>query len=260
MTDLMAAPQFKYIYGPVYSWRLGLSLGIDPLTTQQKYCNFSCPYCQLGNASDFSWERRVFVPAAWIVDEVKALPADRAFDHMTFSGNGEPTLAANLGEMIQALRLVRREKIAVITNSATITRPDVQRDLLLADVVLFKLDAPNQKIFEALNHPAPGIRIEAIIAAIKEFKKVFTGKTALQMMFTEANRAYAPDLARVAREIGADEVELNTPLRPCAMRPLSSEEVREVKAHFEGLRVLSVYEEEKKPYQPFDDVATEKRH
>ncbi len=36
------------IYGPVPSWRLGKSLGIDLLSTQGKTCSFDCVYCQLG--------------------------------------------------------------------------------------------------------------------------------------------------------------------------------------------------------------------
>lgn len=35
------------VYGPVLSWRLGRSLGIDPLL-QPKTCTFDCLYCQLG--------------------------------------------------------------------------------------------------------------------------------------------------------------------------------------------------------------------
>jgi len=35
------------IYGPVASWRLGKSLGID-LISREKTCSFDCIYCQLG--------------------------------------------------------------------------------------------------------------------------------------------------------------------------------------------------------------------
>ncbi|MHC1586646.1 MAG: radical SAM protein, partial [Candidatus Hecatellaceae archaeon] len=37
----------KAVYGPVASWRLGLSLGIDPILPP-KTCSFNCVYCQLG--------------------------------------------------------------------------------------------------------------------------------------------------------------------------------------------------------------------
>lgn len=37
-----------YIYGPVSSWRLGKSLGVDVISSDKKICNFDCVYCQLG--------------------------------------------------------------------------------------------------------------------------------------------------------------------------------------------------------------------
>lgn len=265
MVGLMTSPQFKHIYGPVYSWRIGRSLGIDPLLTQQKFCDYDCSYCQLGAGAGLSFERKVFVPAEEIAAEIQDLPEDCRVDYFTFSGNGEPTLAANLGDMIRAVKACRppgAAKVAVITNASTIMRPDVQADLRLADLVLCKIDAPDQKVFEQMNRPAPGLRLEDIISGIKSFRKDFRGRLAVQVMFTEANQAYAAELAQIARDIGPDEVQLNTPLRPSPVRPLRPEEMAALKRPFTaaGLRVRSVYEEEKKAYEPFDDQATEKRH
>ncbi len=262
MVSLMKHPQFKHIYGPVYSWRMGFSLGIDPLTTGKKYCSFNCTYCQLGRADRVCLERRIFVPVATIMEEVKALPANCQIDHLTFSGNGEPTLAYNLGDMIQALRKVRSEKIAVITNSSTVMMPDVRADLRQADLLLFKIEAHNQELFEKINHSAPGLKLADIVEGIRELKKTFDGKLAVQTMITDDNKAYGSELAELILRIDPDEVQLNTPLRPSPVRPLTEIEMAEVKKPFvlAGLNVLSVYEEEKKSYQPFDDEATKKRH
>jgi len=62
-------------------------------------------------------------------------------DYITFSGTGEPTLAANLGQMIKEVKKIRCEKIAVLTNSSLMHREDVQKDLACADLVVAKLDA-----------------------------------------------------------------------------------------------------------------------
>ena len=35
----------RIVYGPVASWRLGRSPGIDPLGGTRKRCTFDCPYC-----------------------------------------------------------------------------------------------------------------------------------------------------------------------------------------------------------------------
>ncbi len=263
MVELMSLPQLKLIYGPVYSWRIGMSLGIDPLNTTHKYCNFGCAYCQLWQAVAVQSDRAVFVSEEEVLDEVRSLPLNVKLDHFTFSGNGEPTLAANLGKMISSLKeAFPAVKVAVITNSTTIGRSDVQQDLLKADLVLFKIEAATQETFEKINRPAKGILLKDIVAGIKAFKALYKGKLALQVMLTDINKAEVQDIARIARDIAPDEVQLNTPLRPSPVKPLGEAEMARLKGYFttEGLNVLSVYEQEKKEYTPFDASATKKRH
>ena len=88
----------KVVYGPVPSWRLGRSLGID-LLSRAKTCSLDCIYCQLGPTADKVTRRAEFVPTERLVTEIKDLP-DVELDFVTFSGMGEPTLASNLGEAI----------------------------------------------------------------------------------------------------------------------------------------------------------------
>jgi wyosine [tRNA(Phe)-imidazoG37] synthetase (radical SAM superfamily) len=259
---LMSHPQFKHIYGPVHSWRMGMSLGLDPISTVQKICNFNCTYCQLGcsGAADAVAERRVFVSTAEILEELKALDTDVAIDHVTFSGNGEPTLAANLGEMIRAVKAVRPEKVAVITNGTLLGRKDVQDDLRDVDLILVKLEAADEATFQAVNRPAQGITLASVIDGIKAFKRTFKGRFVIQVMFVEKNNFQAQAIARLSAEIGADEVQINTPLRKNPEKPLSPEDMAVLKTFFAGQNVRSVYEEEKKEYHPFDDQATARRH
>ncbi len=251
--------QLKYIYGPVYSWRLGMSLGIDPLTDKRKICNFDCPYCQLGRTAEFHTEREDFVSVDTILAEIKALPP-MGIDCYTFSGRGEPTLAKNLGAMIRAVRAATGGKIAVITNAGLIDRPDVQEDLCLADWVLAKLDAADQASFQQVDIPAKGIEFRRVVAGIKDFRKKFKGKLALQVMFVEENKHCAPAIAAIAREIKADEVQVNTPLRPSAMTPLAPVELKSILTHFRGLPAVSVYEAKRKTVEPLDERSTILRH
>jgi len=146
----MIKSKFKYIYGPVYSWRMGMSLGIDPITADKKICNFDCIYCQLGRTTRFYTEREDFVPVDDIIKEIESLPPVD-IDYYTFSGRGEPTLAKNLGAMIKAVRKLTKGKVAVITNAALIGQQAVQDDLMLADLILAKLDAGDD---HALNEGA----------------------------------------------------------------------------------------------------------
>jgi wyosine [tRNA(Phe)-imidazoG37] synthetase (radical SAM superfamily) len=98
------------------------------------------------------------------------------------------------------------------------------------------------------------------VAGLVDFRKTFKGRMALQIMMTEANKDSAAEIARMARRIAPDEVQLNTPLRPSPVKPLDEGQMFLIKRAFSGLKVLSVYEEEKRRYEPFDDAATRKRH
>ena len=49
------------VYGPVPSWRLGRSLGVDAVSSVGKTCSFDCTYCQLGRTVHPMTERRLFV-------------------------------------------------------------------------------------------------------------------------------------------------------------------------------------------------------
>ena len=260
-----ASNSYKYIYGPVYSWRLGMSLGIDPVTPagKRKICNFDCPYCQLGRTSKFYTRRENFVSVDAIIDEIKTLP-DIKIDHYTFSGRGEPTLAQNLGEMIRAVREATGGRVAVITNAGLIDREDVRQDLALADWVLAKLDAYDQESFRQVDIPADGIVFDRVIRGIKTFRESFTGKLALQVMFVSAesgeNKRFAARIAGLAREIRPDEIQINTPLRPGGMPPLGREELTGLKTYFKGLPAVCVYDAERKTVEPFDERSTVLRH
>ncbi len=251
-------PEFKYIYGPVPSWRLGSSLGIDPISQGKKICSFDCIYCQLGETAFFSDERKVFVPVEAIIEELDSLPPVE-IDYITFSGAGEPTLAENLGDMIKAVKRIRKDKIAVLTNSSLLNREDVRKDLLSADLVAVKLDACSQEVFEAINNPFIDISFEDIVAAIKKFKNMYKGKLALQVMFMEENKKCAKEIAGIAQEINPDEVQINTPLRPCAVEPLSKKEIDEIKMHYGGMNSVSVYDGIIKEVEPISTADTLKR-
>jgi wyosine [tRNA(Phe)-imidazoG37] synthetase (radical SAM superfamily) len=259
----MEQPKYKYIYGPVSSWRLGRSLGIDPISSFQKTCTFDCVYCQSGRTEVFSCQREIFVPTEALIHELRSLP-EVPVDYITFAGNGEPTLAKNLGGMIRAVKIVRSEKVAVITNASLIDRQDVVEDLLLADLVEAKLDASSAESFKAVNRPMPEIRWENMVEGLKAFRKVYKGYLTLQVMFVASNKACASALAKIARQIGPNEVEINTPLRACDVKPLSIEGLEEITAIFRGIcgagiKVRSVYEVKREKIQPFCQPSTERR-
>ena len=255
--------KYKYIYGPVFSWRLGRSLGIDPVSTIQKTCTFDCVYCQAGKTEVFPRNREIFVPTQDLIRELRSLP-EVEVDYVTFAGNGEPTLAKNLGEMIRGVRCVRTEKIAVITNASLIDRQDVQADLALADLVEAKLDAFSADSLRRVNQPSDAVHWEGILTGLQSFRKIYKGHLTLQVMFVAGNRDYAEDIAKVALTICADEIEINTPLRASPVKPLSPEEIAKITAVFRGLcgttaKIRSIYEEKREKSNPLCRESTERR-
>ncbi|MCD6567521.1 MAG: radical SAM protein [Dehalococcoidia bacterium] len=247
------------IYGPVPSWRLGRSLGIDLLPSGGKACSFNCSYCQLGKTVNLTTERGEFISFSRLIREmekVKEVPAD----YVTFSGRGEPSLASNLSQAIELARDIFRLPTAVLTNSSLMAREDVRYDLARADVVVAKLDAHEQELFQQMNCPGSGILFSDIVAGIRAFRKRFKGKLCLQIMFTGANRNFAGEIALLAGSLSPDEIQLNTPLRPCAVQPLSPEEMASIKGKFDGLgKVVMVYEADRPEVTPLDLQETLRR-
>ncbi len=246
------------VYGPVPSWRLGRSLGIDMVSQPQKTCSFDCAYCQLGRTRVHTAQRREFVPLSQLVEELEQLPS-LELDYVTFSGTAEPTLAANLGEAIIAIKEHLSPPVAVLTNSSLMSDAAVRRDLLQADQVVAKLDAPTPELLSYINHPAPEITLDRILDGLHSFRDEYRGRLALQIMFYEANEHCAEALAALAREIHPDEIEVNTPLRPCAVKPLSPEAIAEIMRAFSGPPAISVYEASRPTVQPLDVAETLQR-
>lgn len=235
----------RVFYGPVPSWRLGRSLGIDLLPGQGKTCSFDCVYCQLGRTTCFAVERQVFVETEQLRAELDGLPLTAAdVDYLTFSGTGEPTLAANLGEAIDLLRerpSLRGVPVAVLTNATLLSQPDVCHDLARADLVVAKLDAPDEELFQTINRPIAGVTWFHLVKGIHAFRQEFDGKLALQMMFIDANRQRAGEMAALARSLSPDGVQLNTPLRASPTPPLNRAAMAEIEQAFSGLPVVGVY-------------------
>ncbi len=200
------------IYGPVDSWRVGRSLGVDLLYVDS-VCSFRCVYCQLGRIDMHTSERRIFVPTEKVLEDLRA-SAWREADVITFSGSGEPTLASNLGEAIRAVKELTGKSTLVLTNSALLYDPQVRRELCEAESVFCKLDAADEATFQKINRPVAGATLRRIVEGLTRFRAEYKGRLGVQTMFMPLNVQQALDLAQLIRTIRPDEVQLNAPTRP----------------------------------------------
>jgi wyosine [tRNA(Phe)-imidazoG37] synthetase (radical SAM superfamily) len=200
------------VYGPVRSWRVGNSLGID-LLYRSSICSFHCVYCQLGKILEHTAERKVYVPTEKVMADLRESAWQEA-DIITFSGNGEPTLALNLPEVIHEIKVATGKPVMVLTNATTLWDPQVRADLAEADQVFCKLDAADDQMLQRVNRPVDGVTIRSIVEGIKALRAEYPGYLAVQMMFMPMNRAEVEAMAELLNEIRPDEVQLNTPRRP----------------------------------------------
>ena len=210
--------KFRYIFGPIPSRRLGRSLGISPLP--KKTCNYSCIYCQLGRTDRMTNKRQEFYKTEDILKEFKEYLKDSdKFDIVTVVGEGEPTLCSNLGELICGLKGMTDKPVAVITNGALLSDPQVREELCHADMVLPSLDAYNQDIAKKIDRPYGTIRFEEEFLGLKKFCSMYQGELWLEIMLVDGINDDEESIAqfkKLLKELKYDRLYLNTPVRPPA--------------------------------------------
>jgi len=241
--------EFRYLYGPVPSRRLGRSLGID--LVPHKICTYDCIYCQIGITTDKTLVRKEYVPIKEVLQEVELfLKEESSFiDHLSLSGSGEPTLHSQIGLVIEGIKAITSIPIAVITNGSLLYEKEVRQDLLRADVVLPSLDAVSPEIFKKINRPWTGLSVEKVIEGLVEFRKSYKGQIWLEILFCKGVNNTPEELRKmkeVVERIQPDLIHLNTVVRPPSEKwaaPLNQNEMEEIKAFFgEKASIISEFD------------------
>lgn len=201
------------VYGPVDSWRLGRSLGVDILCVDS-ICSFECVYCQLGKINRVTTEREVFVPTERILEDLSRSDWTEA-DVITFSGSGEPTLALNLGEAISEVKAFTGKPVVVLTNATLLGSSKVRSEIGMADRIFCKLDAWSDDVLRRVDRPAEGISLESIVDGIRSLRREYGGFLAIQTMILRLpSESETHAFAEILNELNPDEVQLNLPTRP----------------------------------------------
>lgn len=208
----------KYVYGPVPSRRLGISMGISPIP--KKACNYSCIYCQLGRTDIMTNTRKMFFPVQKIMTEFdEVLKKSIFFDVVTIVGEGEPTLYSGLGELISEIKGRSDKPVALITNGALLYDRDLRRKISAADIVLPSMDAYDDASFRRINRPFGQISFERVADGLIAFSKEYAGQLWLEIMLMAGINDDEESLKKFAlalTKIKYDRLYLNTPVRPPA--------------------------------------------
>ncbi len=232
----------KYIFGPVFSRRLGYSLGIDIIPF--KTCNFNCIYCECGRTTNHTMEIKPYVRTEEIINELKeVLKQERVIDYITFSGGGEPLLNSEIGKMIKKIKEITDKKIAVLTNGSLLYIPDVRKRILNADIVLPSLDAATQRTFERINRPVKGMKISKIIEGLTKFREEYKGRILLEILFIEGINDTQEELHALKKaviNIGPDEIHINMLDRPPAEEGIKSPPDKKIKEIYNFFKLTNI--------------------
>jgi wyosine [tRNA(Phe)-imidazoG37] synthetase (radical SAM superfamily) len=261
--ELVGARGFTYLFGPVFSRRLGRSLGVDLLP--YKTCSLDCIYCECGSTTKLTSERANRVPTDDVISELDAYLGPRPpLDFVTFAGSGEPTLHAELGRIIAHLKQTHAQyKVAVLTNGTLFSSEQSRRDVLGADLVVPSLDGATPESFQAINRPAPGITIEKVVEGLVALRHAYHGTYVLEVFVVPGindTDSEVDALRRAAERIQPDVIQLNRLDRPGILPTItqaSDELLACIRARLEPLTAFVVPKRQPGEVRRMDDAEIE---
>jgi len=204
----------NFVFGPVPSRRLGLSLGVDLVPF--KTCSYDCIYCQLGRTTTKTIKRDEYVSISEIIESLKVKLSTKP-DYITLSGSGEPTLYSKIGGLIEKIKGLTKIPVAVLTNGSLLWIRDVREQLKDADLILPSLDAGDETHFSYVNRPHPEISFSTMVDGLISFRDEFKGKIWLEVFLIDGvtgTESAIRKIAGIAKEINPDKIQLNTVTRP----------------------------------------------
>lgn len=208
---------YKYLFGPVPSRRLGISLGVD--LVPKKVCSLDCVYCEVGKTTKHTTERMEYIPYDKVTAELEDYFLNNPDpDYITFSGSGEPTLNSRIGDVIRFVKKLKPEiPVAVLTNGTMLYDKKVQEELMEADLLMPSLDAATKGVFERINRPVSELDFSKYIQGLIGFSAKFKGKIWLEVFILPGyndNAQELEELKRIIEIIAPDSVQINTLDRP----------------------------------------------
>jgi len=234
------------VFGPIFSRRLGSSLGVNILPSKGKLCNFDCVYCECGWNRDGIAERRFpslgEVVAAFEEKMSKLASEGTKVDSITFSGNGEPTMHPDFPQIIDAVldcrdRYFPQAKVSVLSNAFLAGRPSVAEALKRVDNPILKIDASSDELVRLINKPVGHYSLDETVRALKSFD----GNFILQTMFLKSpdfNTATPEALGKwmdIVRELRPREIMVYTIDRETPDKSLEKYTVEEMAAFVQPL-------------------------
>ncbi len=206
-----------YVFGPVPSRRLGLSLGVDLIPA--KTCSFDCLYCQVGKTTSKTMQRKSFTPVQEVVSEIKERLLETVPNAITLAGSGEPTLHSEIGQIITLIKDITDIDVALLTNGALLWMEAVRKDVLGADIIMPTLSSSLEATFKKIHKPHPQLKLKTVIDGLILLRQEYKGSLFLEMVFLAGINDTDKELEglkNLTDQISPDKIQLNTVVRPPA--------------------------------------------
>jgi len=234
---------FKYLFGPVPSRRLGRSLGVDLIPA--KTCTLDCVYCECGSSTAQPYPSAGYIPAREIIAELdKYLETNPALDVVTLAGTGEPTLNREIGSIISHLKDNHPcYSLALLTNGTLFYRPEVRESVLPIDFVLPSVDAVSEEVFKTINRGSSSVSAQSTIEGITSFSHEFKHTLWVEVFVVPGINDTEPELKAIKEALShmrLDRVQLNSLDRPgpCAwVKPVTPGRMVEIAEFLKPLPV-----------------------
>jgi len=186
-----------------------------------KTCSLDCIYCQLGETTNKTIERREWVPVDVVIGQIEQkLKHGPKADYITLSGSGEPTLNSRIGDVIRAAKKASEVPVAVLTNGTLLWDAAVREALWEADLVVPSLDAPDEATYQRINRPHPAVNFDVYYDGLREFAKGRSNTLWLEIFLLDGINADAEAMGAfhgLIAELAPDRLQLNTAVRPTAV-------------------------------------------
>lgn len=172
-------------------------------------CNHRCEGCHTralrgGRAAHLNIER-----AETLLEEWRAL----GVEGLEISGVGEPLLYPHLGRLLERARALGFQA-GLLTNGSLLHTADMDLLVRATRFIRIAFDAAAPATYRAMRGADDLARVEQNVAALLEARRRAhaSGTIGLKALLSKRNRGEIPDIARRARELGADYVQFK-PLR-----------------------------------------------
>jgi wyosine [tRNA(Phe)-imidazoG37] synthetase (radical SAM superfamily) len=255
--------EYKYLFGPVPSRRLGVSLGVDLMP--HKTCSLDCVYCECGKTTCLTLQRDEYTPVDRIKKELdNFLSGGPTLDHITFSGSGEPLLHSRIREIVHFIKKeFPQYKLALLTNGTLLSDSEVREDIIDIDIIKVSVDTVSEDIFLKLNRPHSNLDVATVIDGLISFRKIFKNQLWAELFLVPGLNDDETEIAsinEILKGIYPEKIHVNTLDRPGTQKWVQAADKETLKTVIANLGNIGLISQKEIPKTEKKDIENFHQH